>query len=751
MKYKILFFILLLTAVACSRSSQEWSMKLDGRKIVIQSGILDSKIFLDKFSASAIVQVNSDTLFTGTNDFSFVLWKACPNEEPQGIKETFGDIEQKATIKNQTDALAIQHKDIQSLQSVQWTDSSTICSKDNVFRMKSHTINSIEEGSTQLVLSYELTETNYKDVVVEIIYEIYDDHPVIRQRMNLKNLSKEWIKITRMNISEILYEGPFKTTHLTPAVRDIDPSIIALSNGNYARGVIMGSEIPSGVRLLNDKGVAGYHPDYFEWVMGPDETFESEPVFLYAFSGNSYRKNEMLSSALDRCVEKDFRNFMKEKILLHVDSETSVAPLFCTWTNYSANINDSNMRQAADIASRIGFKCFQMDAGWSKTGNPNQWGVSTTIPDTEKFPDLKKLNAYIRSKNMIPGLWYSVFMNQDSVESEKIPLFSVPRVKRAGGLGISFCYEKGRNRYANDIIYLSKTYGASYFKQDLSNICYGDVAQGHESRTLKESYLRGIRGLLSTQDRIHQAAPEAFLQLSHEIYWTTPGPTGDIAVLKHADSYHSAPNEYWGAGNRSQLVSDLWNMDKDSLSQKLVEGCLRARKLWYAHRGLPLERIEVFGASITNYRGSLTPQIQDRQICSWLMGAPLSFSGDLTALTVENIEHYATRFEAIKMLQKKYDIYSNFQYSGVPEPTDEGWHWWGKLNEQGYGAVVVLRGTEGNEKENIFIPWVLPDKSYRLKALFSNRDLGSFTGKELQHGAVVLSLPTLGQEIIELS
>ena len=133
------------------------------------------------------------------------------------------------------------------------------------------------------------------------------------------------------------------------------------------------------------------------------------------------------------------------------------------------------------------------------------------------------------------------------------------------------------------------------------------------------------------------------------------------------------------------------------------------------------------------------------------MGAPLSFSGDLTALTVEHVERYAARFEEVKRLQETYDIYSNFQYSGVPEPTDEGWHWWGKLNEQGYGAVVVLRGKQGNESENIHIPWVLPDKRYRLKALFTDRDLGAFTGKELQRGAVVLSLPPFGQEIIELS
>ena len=39
---------------------------------------------------------------------------------------------------------------------------------------------------------------------------------------------------------------------------------------------------------------------------------------------------------------------------------------------------------------------------------------------------------------------------------------------------------------------LAKRYGASYFKQDFTNIRYGDIAKGHESRTRAESLLRGL-------------------------------------------------------------------------------------------------------------------------------------------------------------------------------------------------------------------------------------------------------------------
>ena len=133
------------------------------------------------------------------------------------------------------------------------------------------------------------------------------------------------------------------------------------------------------------------------------------------------------------------------------------------------------------------------------------------------------------------------------------------------------------------------------------------------------------------------------------------------------------------------------------------------------------------------------------------MGAPLSFSGDLSSLTEENIIRYHDRFNLLEQLEKKYGIYSCFQYSGVPEPTDTGWHWWGKLNNEGCGAVVVLRGSSGADNQCINIPWVVTTRKYRTKGLFSGREFGIFTGKQLQEGVLYLSLKQYGQEIIEIS
>jgi hypothetical protein len=737
--------------------SGKWTIEKAGNKAYIKAGLLERIIEIpgDKGSTSSLFVKGKEILTGEASEFSVTIWRAFPNEEPQGIDfSAESGIVQENSEKNMTDALHLTKCGFQIQQNVTWTDQVTVTGKQSgtVFDNITSSVGQTEKGRDSFTLSYVATEKSpWEGLAAEITYEIYDGFPVIRKWIRFTNRGSQWLKIGNLSIDDVEIRSPWRFIRpMTPAARGIDPCIVAFTDSLASIGIISVSEVPSRLRDISEKGSSGYDPDYFEWVLGPSETFVSEPVFMYAFSGESVPTISSVSTALDRCVESEFRNFLSEKILMPVNGQ-EIAPLFCTWTNYNAGIKDSNMRIAADVASRIGFRCFQLDAGWSFTGAKKGWAVSSVEPDPVKFPDMNGLSSYFGLKNLKTGLWYSVFISgQDAFSAGNEPvLFSLPPVRRDGGVGMSFCYEPSRRSYISKLGFLIKNYNVSYFKQDLSNICYGDLAKGHESRTLRESYLRGLRGFFATQDSIHRFHPGIWLQVSHETYWETPGPVADVAILRHADSYHSSPNEYFGAGNRKEQVKPEWKYNVDSISQKLLQGAFRAREFLYAQRGLPLDRIEIFGAAITNYKGSLTSGIIDRQICSWLVGAPLSFSGDLESLTEENILQYKNRFETLGRLQKEYGIYSFFQFSGVPGPTDENWHWWGKLNDKGCGAVVVLRGRGGDDMQRINIPWVLPRKRYRLKGLLSGNDLGVFKGKQLHKGALCLSIDRYGQEIIE--
>jgi len=236
-------------------------------------------------------------------------------------------------------------------------------------------------------------------VSVEINYEIYKRFPAIRKWVKFINQGSQWIKISDLVLEQLQPVNKYShNIQLTSATRGIDPSILAFSNLTASAGIISVSEIPSRLRRLSDDGTIGYNPGFFEWVLGPGESFESEPVIIYAFSGETYPTVSSVSTALDRCVESEFHYFLNEYIIRPVGKNKSIAPVFCSWTNYSAAINDSNMRAAADVAARIGFKCFQLDAGWSDTGPNGGWAVTSPKPDLLKFPDLKRLTGYFTSK-----------------------------------------------------------------------------------------------------------------------------------------------------------------------------------------------------------------------------------------------------------------------------------------------------------------------------------------------------------------
>ena len=295
------------------------------------------------------------------------------------------------------------------------------------------------------------------------------------------------------------------------------------------------------------------------------------------------------------------------------DSRTISAPQWCSWTHFKQNLNDGLMREQAEIAARCGFSLMLLDQGW-------QQGLVGTQPDPNKFPDFAATCEHLRSQGLEIGLWVSCYRSEGSPDLKTMPhACSLPLLARDGGHGMSFA-SPWRKFYAGDLAELSRRYAVHYFKQDFTNIKFGDAAEGHESRTRKESLLRALRGLLETQDLLRKARPEVTAEITHEIYWGTPGVPCDVAALKHASAYHIPPNDYAGAGPTNGRVRQDRPADVERLREELRAGSFNARRRLYEHRGLPLYALEYYAAHAVNIRGSLTPAIQERQICSWLMG-----------------------------------------------------------------------------------------------------------------------------------
>jgi alpha-galactosidase len=743
--------------LSAQTAESDSSIVTDGDAVRLKAGVLERVIRVSGGDvATESLTVSGTSLIAGPADeLSLRITRAEPNRNPLELPiDSGGPALNVAEAKaNDTDALKVSGKTKTEPKptagQVRWIDGRTFsaASWGQVFDLTNVAITQPHPGTQRVVIrSRSLKDPLLAGVSVNLLYEVYEGYPVIRKWVEIHNNSANWLKLDNLLTDNLkLCDGFARDAELTPSERGATSSILAFSQADNTKGVIIASEVPSALRVITEHGASGYNPEFFEWVIGPAESFVSEPTFLFGFNGEVIKTASAESLPLDRAVEGRFRDFLGEHLGISPAHARIAAPLWCSWTNFGHRIDDALIREQADIAAKCGFAVIQLDDGWQQ----DRLG---TTPDPKKFPDFNATCDYIRSKGMRLGLWVSCFRSRAADDFKALPDAAIsPEVQRLDGVAMSFA-SRWNQYYANDLVYLHDRYGATYFKQDFPNIQFGDLAAGHQSRTRKESLLRGLRGLLESQTLLRKLAPDVANEITHEIYWGTPGTPCDLAALKHVSLYHIPPNDYSGCGDFKERPHDGWSRySVEALREQLLEGCLNARNRFYAHRGLPLECVEYYGAASVNWQGSLTPQIQDRQVCSWLMGAPTVYVGDLASLTEENIVRYRSRFDILKRLETTYGIYRRFQYSGIPAPTDADWHWWGKLDARGCGAVVVLRGSGGKDRRDVNIPWVDPVGNYKVAALLEPRKLGTFTGRQLQAGELTLALPPLGQEILELS
>lgn len=739
------------------RSNDRYEIVEKGDTIVLRAGCLERILEVNGTNISSKnLLINGENVFDRpSSEISISFYAASPDAEPAGIKpgDEKGSVEE-AGMSHLTDILKSGKENGFIQQSTQWLLLKHLKSSEwaENFDLISRVISKPEPGVTRLTIRVRSTKnTLLQDVFVTVFYEVYEGFPAIRKWVEITNNGPHWLKVDSLTIDGIVVNNTLQVqTDLTPTAGGAGASLRSFSTFDKTRGLIIGSEIPSALRFIDHNGSTGYTPAFFEWVLGPVERFTSEPVFMYGYSARVWKTISGVSTPLDRTVEGPFQVFLK-KVIGILSPLSNHLPLWCTWSNFGPDINSGNLKEMADLAEKAGFKGLQLDAGWAKN---NKWGnwASNSRPDSAKFEDFSSMARYIRGKGLQLGLWISDFRDPDIAPDFKaVPDGAMlPHVYREGGLAMSFT-SRWKHYFANDILYLNDVYGATYFKQDLTAIKYGDIAASHESRTQKESLLRGLRGLLEVESYLIKNAPNLVNQLTHEIYWGTPGVPCDIAALKISRAFHIPPNDYSGAGHPKKRFDQVSHYNPDSLRRKLIEGCFNARQRLYEYRGLPLYPIEYYAAATFNFKGSLTKKVQQRQVCSWLMGALNIFAGDLASLTDNNLSVYKTCFDMVDDLNKKYNMFNYFQFSGVPSPTDTGWHWWGKLNEKGLGAVIVLRGAKGSSTCLINVPWVLPNKRYKVTAKFSGKNMGIYTGQQLIDGKMKISLDTYGQEILELS
>jgi hypothetical protein len=792
LRFVLIFYAVFIGAFCIDAHLFAGDITLLGEQIRLSTGnlIRDLRVDAGNLLSTSLQVDGQELLQSDASELTVTFHFAQPNRQPIGIKPGESGLEpQSAKLPMSFPMKLLNHIDdpFVDTKGVEWITPISISSGNwrGHFQQLDTQVYTPAHGVTRLVVTASDADGLLQGVECSLSYEVYDDYPVVRKWISIANRGAKWIKLDQLTLEGVALKPAFRhQTILAPGGFDpantleldpdelaqagkeslawvVHPSVIAHGKMDGSTGIIATSEIPAALRAMGDDGSMGYRSELFEWVVGPNETFVSEPVFYYGYSGDTHPTASSISTPRDQTVEGPYQEFISRHVGVAADNVKLYTPVWSIWEVSWRNVHEAMLREQAAIAARCGFKQIEVDAGW-------QWDNLGTRIDTEKFPDFSETCEYIESLGLKMSLWVSNYRSEGSRDLELHPeLRAVPlRTKdRKLGPGYGMSYASAwREYFARDLLSLHHRYGIIGFKEDHVNIRAGDVGFGHENRTRKESLLRGFRGMFEMKDMVSRIAPELITNITHETYWDMPNPGCDIAALKHGVNYHIPPNTHYGGedifrfkARGREPESEFYNgAESESAAAKarseaFLFGCKIAREQFYAHRALPLRCLQFFALITINQAGSLTPQIQDRQVCSLLMGAPFLFSGDLTTLSEENIQQYAKRFALIERLNRQYDIYKYFQFSGVPAPTDSDWHWWGKLNKNGFGAVVVLRGSGGQQQRIINIPWVTSDTQYRVKTCFAEKELGIFTGEQLQKGIIALTLPTYGQEILEVA
>ncbi|MBL7111048.1 MAG: alpha-galactosidase [Bacteroidales bacterium] len=275
-------------------------------------------------------------------------------------------------------------------------------------------VDSMQTGCKKLTVSLTgLPDKWAANLVLNLEYRIYDDHPVIRKFIHIENRSDADIYITDLDVENLqllavseymtnVYANYGTSLYRIPYTGDYYDAALLVYNENEQEGFILGNEAPSVLKKtdiypVEEKitiGMKHLGDDYpFKKFLKPGEKFSSPGTFICFFDGPKWQE----------AFEGPLADFTRDHFGTRLFERDSY-PLFyyCTWNPFRTNINERLVTELADALDSTGVEVLILDDGWQD--NRGDWN-----PDKEKFPNgLLRVCEHIRSKGIKPGMWFTI-------------------------------------------------------------------------------------------------------------------------------------------------------------------------------------------------------------------------------------------------------------------------------------------------------------------------------------------------------
>jgi len=591
------------------------------------------------------------------------------------------------------------------------------------------------------------------ELEIDLHYELFDEHPVVRKWMVLRNRSDSdlvasdlaWEKLG-LRVSRLRREDVWTyyfTRRSKASAVDMDDCAICVNDESREEGFIIANEAPGCMKrfeiytegdmvsaMLNRSDETP-----FERVLPPEAEFKTPECFLLPYAGRKWQD----------VVDCEYRRFVEEHLTIMKPSKLP-SVIYNNWYPFEGNVDREKLLAQIDATAELGFDMYQMDHGWSHCFG--DWGV-----EKDRFPNgFEEIAEHVRKRGMKLGMWISpTAVHRESEVLRKHPEWVM---KDANGLPwhmkgwdetYSMCLASDFKWHVIEKVdEIIKRYQVSLMKCDLSSVrnpyypgehagCY---ATGHHHRNARESYLMIYEGLSDVFREVKRRNPECIMDLSFELYNVLDGT--DLALVKVADMN-------WFTNQDNTFVRSVpWN-----------KGSFR-RSVYTRGRVVPPYTLN-FGACSLEHADAA-----DYGFFSVLTSHALFF-GDLSKIAKDKLECYRKWFSWIREQRSKDDFYRYHRVSDVfPVPEGEDprvaapanrkvttigsasaspggvtWDGVARVNEDGEGPIMFFRPPGCRASARTYrIPWAMEAGRYLVWDQNEERKVGDLTGRELAHRGI---------------
>jgi len=278
-------------------------------------------------------------------------------------------------------------------------------------------------------------------VELDLYYTVFDNCDVIVRRSVLRNTSPEPVVIRRLMSQQIdlpnraydlvTFDGTWAAEahrHVRPLapgtyVNDAltgtssnrhNPGVILATRGAgehhgecYAFNLVYPGNHYTAVELSHRdlvRVLSGINPTGFEWVLQPDEQFET-PEAVLAYSKDGF---DGLSGTLHQ--------FVHDHIVPAKWADAERPIVVNTWESAMFDVDEATVLTQSRVGRRLGAELVVLDDGWFKGRKDDHAGLGDYTVDAKKFPHgLGWLSARVHAMGLKFGLWVEPEMvNPDS-------------------------------------------------------------------------------------------------------------------------------------------------------------------------------------------------------------------------------------------------------------------------------------------------------------------------------------------------